>query len=154
MVSQPSHPGSNSLLNPHASRTGDTAQMSLPITEHMVQIYAALTGDTNPIHTDPETGRKSVFGTNIAHGMLVGSFFGPVIVNELIGPGAIYRKQTLEFEAPVPIGEEITAVVSVKEVKAKEDKTVYILQTECFLSSNPSGTRVISGEAVIVVLKS
>jgi 3-hydroxybutyryl-CoA dehydratase len=130
---------------------GDKAQHQTTITEQMVKIYGALVGDENPIHVDPETGKRSIFGANIAHGMLVGSLFGPVIVNQLIGPGCIYRKQILEFEAPVPIGEEVTAVVTVLEAKHKPDKDVYVLQTECFRTD---GTRVITGEAVIIALPS
>ncbi len=134
---------------PVRRKVDDAAEHTVIITERMVKVYAALTGDENPIHVDKETGRKSIFGANIAHGMLVGSLFGPVIVNKLIGPGAIYRKQSLEFEAPVPIGETVKAVVTVREAKHKPDKDVYVLQTECFLES---GTRVINGEAVILVL--
>lgn len=128
---------------------GDSASHKTVMSDQMVKIYAALVGDENPIHVDPETGKKSIFGANIAHGMLVGSLFGPVIVNQLIGPGCIYRKQILEFDAPVPIGEEVTAVVTVMEAKHKPDKDIYVLQTECFRSD---GQRVISGEAVIIAL--
>lgn len=136
---------------PQRREAGDAASNTVTISEQMVKLYAALTGDENPIHVDKETGRKSIFGVNIAHGMLVGSLFGPIIVNQLIGPGVLYRKQTLEFEAPVPIGEAVTAVVTVREVKHKPDKDVYILQTDCFL---PSGQRAITGEAVIIALLS
>ncbi len=133
---------------PLRRETGDVASHTVVITERMVKIYGALTGDENPIHIDKEAGRKSIFGSNIAHGMLVGSLFGPVIVNKLIGPGAIYLKQSLEFDAPVPIGEAVKATLTVKEAKHKEHKSVYVLQTECFLDD---GTRVINGEAVIIV---
>ncbi len=136
---------------PMVREVGDSECNTVVITEQMVKIYAALVQDENPIHVDPETGRKSIFGANIAHGMLVGSLFGPIIVNQLIGPGAIYRKQTLEFDAPVPIGEAVTAVVTVLDVKRKSDKEVYVLQTECFLKN---GQRVIHGEAVIIALAS
>ncbi len=137
-------------MRPMVKEAGDQASNTVTITEQMVKIYAALVNDENPIHVDPETGRQSIFGTNIAHGMLVGSLFGPIIVNQLIGPGVLYRKQTLEFDAPVPIGEAVTATVTVQEAKHKPDKDVYVLQTECFL---PSGQRVINGEAVIIALK-
>lgn len=136
-------------MKPLKREVGDRALHTTVITEQMVKLYSALTGDENPIHLDKATGKQSIFGTNIAHGMLVGSLFGPVIVNQLLGPGVLYRKQTLEFDAPVPIGESVTAVVTVVEAKHKPDKDVYVLQTECFL---PSGQRVINGEAVIIVL--
>jgi acyl dehydratase len=128
---------------------GDSASHTTTMTEQMVKIYAALVNDENPIHVDPETGKRSIFGANIAHGMLVGSLFGPVVVNQLIGPGCIYRKQILEFDAPVPIGESVTATVTVVEAKHKPDKDVYVLQTECF---REDGQRVINGEAVIIAL--
>lgn len=134
---------------PVKREVGDVASHTTVMTEQMVKIYAALVGDENPIHVDPETGRKSIFGANIAHGMLVGSLFGPVIVNQLIGPGCIYRKQILEFDAPVPVGESVTATVTVLEAKHKPDKDVYVLQTECFRAD---GQRVINGEAVIIAL--
>lgn len=130
-------------------QVGDTASETVTFTEDMVKQYAALVNDENPIHVDPEVGRQSVFGTNIVHGMLVGSLFGPLIVNQLIGPGAIYRKQTLSFEAPVPVGATVTAKLTVKDVLPKADKEVYVLQTECFLQD---GTRVIDGEAVIIIM--
>ncbi len=131
---------------------GDQASHSVTISEEMVRQYATLVGDENPIHIDKETGRKSIFGTNIAHGMLVGSLFGPVVVNKLLGPGVIYRSQTLNFEAPVPVGESVMATVTVKEVKEKPDKCIYILQTDCFLTA--SQKPVITGEAVIIQLLS
>jgi 3-hydroxybutyryl-CoA dehydratase len=137
------------VSKPIKREVGDKATNTVIITEQMVKIYAALMQDENPIHIDKDTGQQSIFGVNIAHGMLVGSLFGPIIVNQLIGPGVLYRKQTLEFDAPVPIGEEVTAVVTVTEAKHKPDKDVYVLQTECFLQD---GKRVITGEAVIIVL--
>ncbi len=136
-------------MKPMRREVGDKASHKTVITEQMVKLYAALTGDENPIHVDKATGKQSIFGVNIAHGMLVGSLFGPIVVNQLIGPGVLYRKQTLEFDAPVPIGEEVTAVVTVKEVKNKPDKDIYVLETECF---REDGTRVITGEAVLIAL--
>lgn len=126
---------------------GDEASHHTVITEKMVKAYASLVQDENPIHLDKATGQRSIFGANIAHGMLVGSLFGPVIVNQLLGPGCLYRKQILEFEAPVPVGDTVKAVVSVLEAKHKPDKSIYILKTECFRAD---GVRVITGEAVMI----
>ena len=135
---------------PIQREVGDAASHQTVITEEMVEIYAALVDDHNPIHVDKATGKRSIFGANIAHGMLVGSLFGPVIVNQLIGPGCIYKKQVLEFEAPVLVGETVTATVTVKEAKHKPDKDVYVLETDCIRAD---GVRAISGEAVIIAFK-
>lgn len=129
---------------------GDKGSHTTTITREMVEQFAQLTGDHNPIHVDPETGKASLFGTNIVHGMLVGSLYGPVIVNQLVGPGCIYRKQSLEFEAPVPVGEAVTSIVLVKDAIHKPDKVIYVLETETCLANG--GKRVLKGEAVIMVL--
>jgi 3-hydroxybutyryl-CoA dehydratase len=126
---------------------GDSARNTVIITRQMVQTYANLVNDLNPIHVDEDTGKASIFGRNIAHGMLVGGLFGPIVVNQLIGPGAVYLKQTLEFKAPVPVDETVTAEVTVQNVKRKPDKDIYTLQTQVLL---PSGKPAIIGEAVIL----
>jgi acyl dehydratase len=128
---------------------GDAESITVTISREMVNQYAVLMNDTNPIHIDPIAGQGSIFGCNIAHGMLVGGLFGPLVVNQLLGPGVLYRKQTLEFDAPVPVDAEVTATITVAETKFKDDKDIYILKTECHLTEN--GQRVIQGEAVIIV---
>jgi acyl dehydratase len=150
--SVPASSGSGEVIllkrgKPLRREVAETVSETITITEQMVKVYAALVNDENPIHVDKDSGRASIFGTTIAHGMLIGSLFGPLVVNQLIGPGAIYRKQTLEFEAPVPVGEAVTAKLTVTEAKHKDDKDIYVIQTECFL---PDGKRVINGEAVII----
>jgi 3-hydroxybutyryl-CoA dehydratase len=41
------------------------------VTEADIVLFAALTGDWHPVHTDAEHARASVFGERIAHGLLV-----------------------------------------------------------------------------------
>jgi acyl dehydratase len=41
------------------------------ISEEDVMNFARLTGDMNPLHTDPEFARETIFGQQVAHGLLV-----------------------------------------------------------------------------------
>jgi 3-hydroxybutyryl-CoA dehydratase len=41
------------------------------ISEEDVMNFARLTGDMNPLHTDPEFARETIFGRQVAHGLLV-----------------------------------------------------------------------------------
>lgn len=41
------------------------------ITEADIVIFAGLSGDYNPLHTNEEFAKKSVFGTRVAHGPLI-----------------------------------------------------------------------------------
>src|SRR3982750_3511394 len=53
---------------------GQTASFGKTITEADIVLFAAVTGDTNPMHLNADYARTSVFGERIAHGMLAASF--------------------------------------------------------------------------------
>ena len=127
-------------------KVGDKALLSKAFTEEEVFRFAAISTDMNPLHLDKEFGRSSIFGHRIVHGILVASLFSGLMGMELPGPGSIYLGQSLNFKAPVAIGEEITA--SVEIIKIREDKPIVTLRTVCV---NGAGKVVIEGEAVIKV---
>ena len=125
-------------------RVGDTAALTRTITDRDVRAFAELTGDHNPVHLDEEYAAATRFGRRIAHGMLSASLLSAVIANELPGRGSIYLSQTLQFVAPVLIGDAVTARVTV--TKIREDKPVVTLETVC---TNQRREQVLKGEAVV-----
>lgn len=60
--------------------------------------FARLSGDDNPIHTDPEFSARTHFGRTVAHGLLLCSVLRG-LVEELI-PGAVLLEQSVMFPAP------------------------------------------------------
>ena len=52
---------------------GNTTSYSRLITDQEVQAFAAISGDHNPLHLDPEYAATTAFGKCIAHGMLTGA---------------------------------------------------------------------------------
>ena len=84
---------------------------SIIITQDMVNGFAQLSGDFNPIHIDPEYARSTSFGKPIAHGMLISSFFSALIAQEYPGPGSVYLKQELNFLKPCFVDEAIKVVI-------------------------------------------
>ncbi|HKG97327.1 MAG TPA: MaoC family dehydratase [Pyrinomonadaceae bacterium] len=125
---------------------GDSAEITKTITEADVQAFAGLTGDHNPVHVDNAFAKTTRFGRTIAHGMLTASLISSVLANKLPGEGSVYLGQTLQFVAPVFPGDEITARVTVKQVR--EDKPIVKLETICV---NQNGAIVIRGEATVLV---
>lgn len=124
--------------------TGSKASICKAFSEADVQSFAALSGDFNPIHIDPDYAQTTIFGQRIVHGMLVSSLFSGLLAERIPGPGSIYLGQTFKYQKPVFFDQEITATVEVLHVR--EDKPIVTMSTVC---TNPQGEVVISGEAVL-----
>ena len=114
------------------------------ITETDIVLFAGLSGDYNPLHTDETYARNTLFKTRIAHGMLLGGLISAVLGNRLPGPGTVYIRQEMDFLAPVRIGDTVTASVEVVEV-LKETKRVRV-RTRCV---DQRGVTVLDGEALV-----
>lgn len=127
-------------------KVGDKASRTKAFSPEEVTRFATMSTDTNPIHLDEDFAAASVFGGRIVHGMLVASLFSGILGAELPGEGTIYLGQTLNFKAPVPIGEKVTATVEVTHIRP--DKPIVTLRTVC---TNAAGEIVIDGEAVVKV---
>jgi len=126
-------------------KVGDSAEITKTIEQSDIDAFARVTGDHNPVHVDEEFAKTTRFGRRIAHGMLTASLISAVLANKLPGEGSVYLGQTLQFVAPVFPGDEITARVTVKEIR--EDKPIVKLETVCM---NQRGEIVIRGEATVL----
>ncbi len=124
---------------------GQQAMFGKTVTEADIAAFAGVSGDTNPIHLHDGFARTTRFGQRIAHGMLSGSFISTVIGTKLPGPGAVYISQTMNFMAPVKIGDTVTAVATVAAIDDKRRRVT--LKTQCLCGD----TVVIDGEAVVLV---
>jgi len=125
---------------------GQTAARLVTIDAEMVQRFADLAGDHNPLHLDAATAQAGRFGKPVAHGMLVASLFSGIIGEELPGPGAIYLSQTIEFSRPVFVGQTITARVVVIETDLVRRRAR--LGTSV---TDQDGSTCVSGEAWVLV---
>jgi 3-hydroxybutyryl-CoA dehydratase len=115
------------------------------VTHDDIQTFAAVSGDNNPIHLDEDYAAATPFKGRIAHGILAASFISKVIGTQLPGPGSIYMSQSLNFRAPVRIGDEVTATVVVAELIPEKKRAV--LTTHCSVDGKP----VLEGEALVKV---
>src|SRR5678815_68841 len=110
-------------------KVGDSAEITKTIEQADIDAFANVTGDHNPVHVDEEFAKTTRFERRIAHGMLTASLISAVLANKLPGEGSVYLGQTLKFLAPVFPGDEITARVTVLEIR--EDKPILKLETVC-----------------------
>lgn len=124
---------------------GQTAMFSKTVTEADIVLFAGLSGDTNPVHLDAQYADQTMFRGRIAHGLLSASLVSAVLGTKLPGPGCIYLGQTLNFKAPVRIGDTVVARVTVKEIFPEKNRVV--LETVCHVGNKA----VLDGEATVMV---
>jgi acyl dehydratase len=98
---------------------GQSAQYSKTVGEDDIKLFAASSGDVNPVHLDAEFAAGTRFGERIAHGMLTGAYISAAIAMELPGPGTIYLGQSLRFRLPVTIGDTVTVQLEITELNER-----------------------------------
>lgn len=127
-------------------KKGMEFSFEIQISKQNVQSFAQLVGDHNPLHIDTSYGKKSSFGKNIVHGMLMGSFFSALIGMYCPGERSVYLSQMLHFKKPIFCGDRVTVKGTVKE---KTDSIqVITLKTEIL----KEGVVMIDGEAKVKVM--
>ena len=124
---------------------GMEASLAKTVSEADILAFAEVTGDRNPVHLDAAYAAKTMFKERIAHGMLSAGYISAVFGMQLPGPGAIYVSQTLQFKAPVRIGDRVEATVKVVELI--EGKRRARFACVCTVGGKP----VLEGEAVLMV---
>jgi acyl dehydratase len=107
------------------------------VTETDIVIYAGLSGDYNPLHTDEEFCKKTQFGGRIAHGPLVygiaaGLLFQLHLYDDTMI--ALLGFEDLRFTKPVKPGDTIHVRVKVLEKRetSRPDRGVMKRQLQVF----------------------
>lgn len=126
-------------------RVGMRETLMKTVMDNDVIGFARISGDDNPIHLCDTYAAGSAFGERIAHGLYTASLISAVLGTKLPGPGAIYRGQTLNFHAPVRIGDVVTVTVEVVELVEKGRR----VRLQC--EASVDGRVVLDGEAVVSV---
>lgn len=124
---------------------GQKASLMRTVMDRDLTGFAALSGDVNPVHIDDDFAARTRFGQRIAHGFFTGSLISALLGTRLPGPGAIYLSQSLQFLAPVKIGDVIEAWVEVVELNHQRRRARFFC--ECLVD----GRAVLDGDAWLSV---
>src|SRR5580693_5855146 len=126
-------------------KVGMTERLKKTIAASDVVGFAQLTGDRNPVHLSEHFAARTQFGRRIAHGLYTASLISAVLGTRLPGPGAIYISQTLNFRAPVKIGDTVVVTVTVQELIPEKSRA----RLACVCAVG--GEVVLDGEALVKV---
>lgn len=124
---------------------GQSYQYDFSFNQGDVEAFARLTGDTNPLHLDPEYAAQTPFRRPIMHGLLGASVFSKVLGTIFPGEGTVYLKHEIEFNRPMFVDVVYQAVVTVKELGEK-----FTAKIETLILDKESGKVTISGEAMVM----
>ncbi len=126
-------------------KAGDSFTLEHQFSLDQVRIFASVTGDANPLHTDPSFVEGSRFEKNIVHGMYMASLISSVLGCHFPGQGTVYVEQSLTWLAPVYVDEAVSVSVTILERlpkgRARMDTRIH----------KADGTEVLRGEALIIV---
>lgn len=129
----------------HQIVVGQTATYSKTLTEQDVMLFAACSGDVNPVHLDKVYAATTPFGEPIGHGMWTGALISAAIATRLPGPGSVYRSQSINFKYPVKIADTVTVTLRVSEIKER----VRLVTLDCE-AHNQDGKLIAKGVAEVI----
>lgn len=113
-------------------------------TQEMVNEFAHISGDNNPIHLDPVYAATTIFKKPIMHGMIGAGAISSIIGTKMVG--SIYMSQNLSFRRPMYVDNTYVAVVTIKEIN--QEKHIATLTTD--IIEKESGKTCLVGEATIL----
>ena len=111
-----------------------------PSTREDLVRYAQASGDSNPLHLDPDFARQAGFDNLVVHGMLGMAHMGRLLSDNF--DAERIRSFGVRFEGVVTVGQKVSYVARFGE--SVPDGTTLVLEAVL-----ENGTRVISGKALI-----
>ena len=125
---------------------GQKANFFKKIDSTLVNDFAKISGDFNPLHMNDEYASTTNFGKRVCHGMLLASFFSQLIGMYLPGKNSLYFSQTLNFRNPCFIDDNIT--IEGEIIEKKSNVKLIIVKTTIH---NQDGKCLIDGIAKVIV---
>ena len=130
----------------HELTIGQTAAFDLIVTDELIRQFSEISGDYNPMHTDPVYAKETAFKRPIAHGMIGGMLFSRLVGMYLPGKYALYMSQEIVFRQPIYSGYTISVRGEIVQ-KIEAFKTIKIKTTV-----QHENTVLIDGFALVKII--
>jgi 3-hydroxybutyryl-CoA dehydratase len=114
------------------------------ITQNAINRYAAVSGDRNPLHTDPDFAATTRFGGPIAHGMLILAYVSECLTAAFGERWLATGRLKARFRGPARPGDTVT--VSGRAVRRDDDRLHCEVEAR-----NQDGEALITADAEVEV---
>ena len=111
-------------------KIGDNHKEEFIITQEMVNRFAELSGDKNPLHIDKKFAAKTRFKKPIVHGLFSVTSFGKVMGTKFPGSGSIHVAQNLSFKRP--LYPDTKYYVYIELIRIVKEKHFGVFKTQIF----------------------
>jgi acyl dehydratase len=125
-------------------QVGQRATRTLRVEPQMIESYALITGDRNPLHFDLEFAKTTRFERLIAQGGITTGLLHALVAMDLPGPGSVFVRQNWSFPAPVYIGDTLSAEAVVQSVRPGRGLVELSVEVR-----NQEGAVVLQGTALV-----
>jgi len=120
------------------------------VTETHITLFAGLSGDLNPLHTNEEFAKKTMFGGRVAHGMLTASIMSGPVGMLVAGTSMALLSVSFKFTAPVKAWDTIHVEAEVLEKRPSKKYRGGVVKLG-MICKNQREETVAEGDMVLLV---
>lgn len=103
-------------------REGDTAQFTRVMDEAFFAKFGEISGDDNPLHTDPLYAKSHGFPDRVMYGMCTASLYSTLAGVYLPGKNCLLLECDAKFVKPVYAGDTLTVTGIVQDIDRRANR--------------------------------
>lgn len=130
-------------------KIGKSEEFDISITKAMLDAFASVTGDVNPMHLDDHYAKSHGFDGRLAYGMLTASFYSTLAGVYLPGRRCLLQSCNASFSKPVYVGDRLTVrgkVTNVDERFSRIEIKACVLRGDTVVSRAKLTTSVLKDD--------
>jgi 3-hydroxybutyryl-CoA dehydratase len=120
--------------------------LNKPVIQENINLYAEASGDFNPIHLDPEFGKKMQLGGTIAHGMMILAYISEWMVMNFGTDWLTGGKLNIRFKEPARPGDIINVSGKILNIEKESSQSLVSCDVKC---QNQRGQVITAGETKV-----
>ena len=121
-------------------------ELNKPVTQDNINLYAEASGDFNPIHLDPEFGKKMQLGGTIAHGMMILAYISELMGVNFGNSWLSTGKLNVRFKEAARPGDVISVSGRITNVERETDRFSIYSSVIC---QNQNNQIIITGDTEV-----